>query len=250
MNQLVFIKNGQAVTDSLTVAEVFGKEHRRVLQDIRVLECSENFRQHNFVQSTYINSQNKEMPKFLMNRKGFTLLAMGYTGKQAMEFKETYIEKFEEMEKKLTQLPRTQLEILQGTINQLVEQEQRLTAIETRTDAIELKQNNITEVLSLNQAEWRKKTTNLLNRIAQQRGGYEAYKDVRAESYLLLEERAKCLLSKRLTNKKGKAALEGMAKSKIDKLNKMDVIADDARLTEIYLAIVKEMAVRYEVDAS
>ncbi|GMA52640.1 hypothetical protein GCM10025857_39970 [Alicyclobacillus contaminans] len=43
-------------------------------------------------------------------------------------------------------------------------------------------------------------------------------------------------------------ALEGAAKSKIDKVNKMDVIADDARLTEIYLAVVKEMAIRYQVN--
>jgi Rha family phage regulatory protein len=101
MNQLVFVERGQAVTDSLTVAEVFGKEHRRVMQDIRDLGCSEEFRQHNFVQSTYQNSQNKEMPMYLMNQKGFTLLAMGYTGKEAMKFKEAYINEFERMETEL-----------------------------------------------------------------------------------------------------------------------------------------------------
>jgi Rha family phage regulatory protein len=101
LNQLVFIEKNQAVTDSLTVAEVFEKEHRRVMQDIREIGCSEEFRQHNFVQSFYLNSQNKEMPMYQMNKKGFTLLAMGYTGKEAMKFKEAYIDQFEKMEEEL-----------------------------------------------------------------------------------------------------------------------------------------------------
>jgi Rha family phage regulatory protein len=98
MDQLVFVQQNQAVTTSLIVAEVFEKEHRRVLQDIRELGCSEEFRQRNFVQSSYVNSQNKEMPMYHMNKKGFTLLAMGYTGKEAMKFKEAYIDQFEKME--------------------------------------------------------------------------------------------------------------------------------------------------------
>ncbi|WP_028392750.1 Rha family transcriptional regulator [Bacillus cihuensis] len=101
MKALVFVKNGHAVTDSLKVAESFGKEHRRVLQDIRDLDCSDKFREHNFVQSSYINNQNKDMPLIVMNRKGFTLLAFSYTGKEATKFKESYIEQFEVMEEEL-----------------------------------------------------------------------------------------------------------------------------------------------------
>jgi Rha family phage regulatory protein len=101
MNQLVFVANNQAITDSLTVSEVFGKEHKRVMQDIRDLGCSEEFRQRNFVLSSYLTSQNKEMPMYHMNKKGFTLLAMGYTGKEAMKFKEAYIDQFEKMEEEL-----------------------------------------------------------------------------------------------------------------------------------------------------
>lgn len=106
MENLVIIKDNKAVTDSLTVAEVFGKEHKRVLQDIRELGCSDNFRQHNFVPSSYVNSQNKTMPMNYMNRKGFTFLVMGYTGAKADEFKEAYIEQFEEMEEALKSQPR------------------------------------------------------------------------------------------------------------------------------------------------
>jgi len=101
LNQLVFIDKNQAVTDSLTVAEVFGKNHADVLRDIRKMECSEEFRLRNFAVSSYVNTQNKEMPMYFMNQKGFTLLAMGYTGKEAMKFKEAYINEFERMETEL-----------------------------------------------------------------------------------------------------------------------------------------------------
>lgn len=104
MNQLVFIENGRTVTDSLTVAETFGKEHRRVMQDIRELECSEGFRQHNFVQSSYINEQNRAMPRYLISQDGFTFLVMGYTGKEAARFKEMYIGEFNRMRDKLQTL--------------------------------------------------------------------------------------------------------------------------------------------------
>lgn len=76
--KLVFIENNRPVTDSLTVAGTFGKEHRRVLQDIRELECSEEFRLHNFVQSSYTNDQNREMPRYLITQDGFAFLVMGY----------------------------------------------------------------------------------------------------------------------------------------------------------------------------
>lgn len=86
-----------AVT-SLDIAETFGKEHRRVLQDIRELGCSEEFRLHNFVQSSYENAQGKTQPLYVMTRDGFTLLVMGYTGEIAMKFKEAYIRQFNSME--------------------------------------------------------------------------------------------------------------------------------------------------------
>ena len=89
------------VVSSLDIAETFGKEHRRVLQDIREIGCSEEFRLHNFVQSSYENSQGKQQPMFFVTRDGFVLLAMGYTGELAMRFKEAYIKQFNAMENAL-----------------------------------------------------------------------------------------------------------------------------------------------------
>lgn len=94
-------KEEVTVVTSLDVAETFDKEHKRVLQDIRELKCSEEFRQRNFVQSDYLNAQNHKQPMCIMTRDGFTILAMGYTGEKAMRFKEGYIRQFNNMEKLL-----------------------------------------------------------------------------------------------------------------------------------------------------
>ena len=94
-------KEEVTVVTSLDVAETFGKEHARVLRDIRDLDCSDEFRVGNFAESYYINTQNKKQPMYYITRDGFTLLVMGYTGEKAMRFKEAHIRQFNAMEKAL-----------------------------------------------------------------------------------------------------------------------------------------------------
>jgi anti-repressor protein len=97
----VRVSGENVVVSSKDVARVFGKNHDKVLRDIRELGCSDDFRLSNFGESSYLNEQNREMPEYLMTRDGFTLLAMGYTGEKAMTFKEAYIEEFRRMEGEL-----------------------------------------------------------------------------------------------------------------------------------------------------
>jgi anti-repressor protein len=99
----VFNDKGEVYTDSLTVALVFGKEHKSVLRDIRnLLKTADTFGQNNFVPFTYFSEQNKELPKYLLTEDGFTLLVMGYTGANAMQFKIEYIKRFRAMKEELT----------------------------------------------------------------------------------------------------------------------------------------------------
>lgn len=86
---------------SLDVAETFGKDHRHVMRDIRELGCSDEFHVSNYGQTDYIDTQGRKQPMFVMNRDGFTLLVMSYTGDKAMRFKEAYIRQFNAMEKVL-----------------------------------------------------------------------------------------------------------------------------------------------------
>lgn len=248
MSQLVFIENGKTVTDSLTVAEVFGKDHDKVMRDIRELDCSEEFSLANFGESTYTNDRGRVYPKFIISQDGFSFLVMGYTGKEAARFKEIYIAEFNRMRDQLNKqmLPQMSFaEVLAGVANQLVNQEKRLADQDAKLDAMNQDVKSIREVVSLNITNWRNDSANLLKRAALAMGGYEHIKHLREESYRQLDERLGVKLAQRLTNKRRRLADEGVCKSKRDKLNYLDVIADDKKLIEGYVAIVKDLAVRY-----
>lgn len=144
MSELVFKgANNQALTNSLLVAKEFGKSHDNVLKAVRNL-IKEGLVKINdtpmFEEVTYKNEQNgQSYPMYVMNRDGFTLLAMGFTGKKATQFKIAYIEAFNKMEEEIKKSakPMSQLEILQMSVNQLVEQEKRITNVEKRLDDME-----------------------------------------------------------------------------------------------------------------
>lgn len=105
MKDLVFKgESNQVLTNSLLVAEKFGKDHKNVVRDIRSIIGGMLRIEHTqlFVESMYIHPQNgQEYPMFIMNRDGFTLLAMGFTGEKALRFKLEYINAFNKMEKML-----------------------------------------------------------------------------------------------------------------------------------------------------
>lgn len=99
MAELVFQNNnGNDVTTSLLVAEVFGKEHSKVVRDIESLSCSASFNAANFGVITYIDSRNREQTAYEMTKDGFSFLVMGYTGAKAGEFKERFINEFNRRE--------------------------------------------------------------------------------------------------------------------------------------------------------
>lgn len=123
MNELTIIKNDQAVTSSLIVAEQFGKNHRDVLRDIDNLVGGAQNCATLFQEETYIHPQNKqEYRMYYMNRDGFSLLAMGFTGSKALSFKLDFINAFNRMETELNspeKIMARALRIADQTINQL-----------------------------------------------------------------------------------------------------------------------------------
>lgn len=106
MNELVFTRRNEAVTDSLIVAEYFRKDHNHVIRDIdNLIDGLSKIGQSNLFQEIdYVNESNgHKYCKYIMNRKGFSLLAMGFTGKKALQWKVNYIDAFDAMEKALTE---------------------------------------------------------------------------------------------------------------------------------------------------
>ncbi len=103
--QLVSVNNNRVVTTSLRIAEYFSKAHKDVLKAISNLEITKDLQERNFSLSFYTrelpNGGSKKEPMYYITRDGFTLLAMGFTGKKAMQFKIAYINAFNEMEEML-----------------------------------------------------------------------------------------------------------------------------------------------------
>lgn len=129
-------------TDSITVADVFGKKHYNVLRDIELLQCSQEFSNLNFEATSYKDSQNREKPMFNMTRNGWSMLVMGFTGEKAMVFKEAYIEAFDKMETQLKSQPKlpTSIELAEQYI---VAEKARLLLLE-QNNLLEAKNTELT----------------------------------------------------------------------------------------------------------
>lgn len=126
--QLVTIINNQAVVSSRQVAESFGKEHRNVTASIRDILGAEKSAT-NFFHETSFEYRGQKFPEYLMNRDGFTLLAMGFNGHKALQWKLKYIQAFNEMEEQLKntfKLPQTYKEALVALVEQVGENEKLL----------------------------------------------------------------------------------------------------------------------------
>lgn len=129
--------------------------------------------------------------------------------------------------------------------NELEAKQAKQMALEANKTA-----NNISNIVSINNVGWREKVGVILKRIAKKWTGVEPYQSVIRLSYERLEERAGCRLNIRLNNRKERAIAQGMTKTYVNKINKLDVIAEEKRLVEIYIQVVKEMAIEFKVDIS
>ena len=126
-------QNGEPVASSRQIAENFGKRHNDVMEAIRNVLATEKSVTKFFHESSF-EYRGQTFPMYLMNRDGFSLLVMGFTGKAALEWKLKYIQAFNEMEKKLAtpQMPKLskELQALFLLDDRTQRQEQRITALE------------------------------------------------------------------------------------------------------------------------
>lgn len=137
-------ENGQIVVSSRMVAERFGKEHKHVLRDIDNLIKEGGVQNWTtlFVLTQYHHPQNKQWyPEYLMTRDGFTLLAMGFTGKEALQFKLAYIEAFNKMEEALKNqtpaLPTTYKDALIALVAEVEAKEQLQLEVKAKEEVIQ-----------------------------------------------------------------------------------------------------------------
>lgn len=237
--------------DSRVVAEMIGKDHPHLLRDISgyVAIMSENpdLDSHDFfIERFYkVEGNNRSYRRFDITKMGCDMVANKLTGEKGVLFTAQYVHKFNEMEhhpaitdSQLSPELRMANMILRSLERHEIEQKRLSAAVD-----------GIKDVISLNTSNWRQDTQKIISKIAlQRRDENDAFKNVRTEIYKEVELRGRYSLDRRLTNKLQRMALEGASESDRKKVSKVDVIADDQRLIEVFLAVVKDFAIKYGVE--
>lgn len=175
--------------------------------------------------------------------KEISMIQRNEKGKQARQY---FIQV--EKEAKQTEIDTSnlspELQMFKGIFDSVARQEQATKKLETKVDN---GFKGITEIIGLNVTDWRKQTQALIRKMAKTQGGYGAYREIGSEIYAETDRRAGSDLHRRLINLRKNMAIEGASKSKQQRANKLDVIENDKRLKEIYLAVVKDFAIKYQV---
>ena len=256
MNDLLTISNGQPTASSRDIAEHFGKEHKNVLRDIEnLIGGLPNF-EHTpmFFKTTYLHPQNgQEYPMYLMNRDGFTLLAMGFTGKEALEWKIKYINAFNAMEQELrSPKPMTANEMfsLQAQINldnerEIKELKGRTAENEKRLDETTRKFDAVTTFVTspLTDADtWQERMTRHIRRAVEEFG--LNYQQFHAQLYDELERTAGVDLKCRQTRMRNRLYAAGATKTECKAVSKLSVVAADKKLRAMFETILRNEIVR------
>lgn len=246
MNQI------ETTITSLEVSEMVERNHFDVMRDIRKILShlgESKTALSYFIESTYTNSQNKTLPCYRLTKKGCELYGTRMTGEKGTQFAVQYIERFNKMENhiKKNEIDTTQFS---PELRALISIEKRQIESDKKVDQLVGQVNNISNIVSITNVDWRKKVDVILKKIARKWTGVEPYRSVRNLSYERLEERASCNLNIRLNNRKERANAQGMTKSYVQKISKLDCISEEKRLVEIYLQVVKEMAIQFRIDVN
>lgn len=244
MNQL------ENTLTSLEVAEMVGRRHDQVIRDIR--KITEQLNDHKnvdvdyFTEDTYKDGKGEIRPCYRLTKKGCELFSTRMTGAKGTQFAVAYIDRFNQMEQHIKQQPdisnlSPELQMFNQMFQAVASQEQKLVEVNDKVD-------NISEIVALNTANWRNETGNFIRKIALKQGGGVAFKEINQQIYAEVERRGGFKFNIRLRNMQTRQIEKGYSKSAVKKLNKLDVIEADKKATQIYIQVVKEFAIKYQVE--
>ncbi len=258
----------QKVVLAKTVAEIhemnvgninqrINENRSRFKDDIDLIDLKNSYTSDVLLNLGFNQSQiNASKNIYLLSERGYAKLIKIMDSDLAWDIHDQLMDEYFSMREEKEKRQRMSMEdiiIYQMEQSKLMKQqidEAKTHALQAKADVVEARAEiqNIRNVVAINTTDWRKDTTNIINRIAMSRdGGADNIHIIRKESYDLLEKRANCKLSVRRKNLQRVMLENGVSKSKVDKVSYLDVIDRDNRLKEIYIAIVKEMAIKYNV---
>ena len=149
-------KDGVAVVSSRVVAYDFDKRHDHVLRDINNIIESNTTQNWGllFIESQYKASNGKMNKEYLLTRDGFSLLVMGFTGKEALQWKLQYIEAFNKMEEQIKQASHNPYANLSPELQSIIMLDQKQQMLEQQVQIVQQKVNEIEENAKLDPAEY------------------------------------------------------------------------------------------------
>lgn len=243
-------QNNEFYVDSREVAEMIEKEHKTLMRDIRTYISyigTELNPSDFFVESYFNDTYGRKQNCYLLTKKGCDMVANKMTGSKGVLFTAMYVDAFHKMDEHIKQsqlnVPQTPMQALEMMFKVQKDQEQFNKEMKREITGIR-------NIVGIETKNWRNDTNKILSAIAQHLGGGDMHKKIKAEAYTALEEKGRCNLKVRMQNRKGKMLANGATKTQINKLSKLDVINDDPRLIEIYISVIKSMAIKYGVDVS
>lgn len=219
--------------------EIDGKKelkHKTLLEIIRN-EFEEEINEQKILPVKYKDKKGEERPMYILNLSQAKQVLI----RESKSVRKAVIKYIEKLEDKIRNQvkPMTPMELLEL-------QFQFSKEIHSRVEKVEDDISTIRDSMTVSRTNWRKETNRLIKRMNLTTGmTQKGISVIRTLIYQELEDRANCNLSARLNHKIKRMTENGVTKSKIDLINNLDVIEDDSRLTEIYISIVKEFAVKY-----
>ncbi len=256
MSNLVLTKQKEVIgIDSRDVAKMVKKQHSTLLRDIRTyidqmneanLESTDPntklYPADYFVESTYLDGNGQERPKYDITKIGCDFIANKLTGVKGTAFTAMYTKKFNEMEQ-LQIRPTDQLEVAAIMIQELKSQRDRLNIVEGAVTDIQGKFEAVKDVLAPEAETWNEMIHKYMGKIVEHTGDYYG---AWAESYRELG-RMGFDVRRRHENAKKRMAEQGCTKAVIKALTKLQVIEQDKKARQAYTSIVQEMVLRYVI---
>lgn len=251
MKDLITInQNGQPVASSRDIAEHFEKNHNHVLRDIDTLKKDvSNFGQM-FFDVEIPDSYGRPQRAYLMNRDGFSLLVMGFTGKSALEWKLKYIDAFNRMEAQIKNPQLSPAEQLLAQAQLMVEQERRLKALENRAERTEQTMQKTLDIFSapaISPDDWTSAMNHQINTLVEQYGGN--HRKFRSDRYDELELETGVDLKCRQTRLRNRMRKNGATETECKQVSILQVISRDRKLRPAFEAIIRRKAASLISDA-
>lgn len=258
---------GEKVVLAKTIAEIHEVELRKVNElinsnidefeegiDILDLKGNEDFailaKDNGFYTQNALNASSNI---YILSEQGYMALVSLMRTEKAKELRKKFRREYFAMRRVIKE-EKSNLDNLSPQLQLLINMEleqkrlrQQLNEVNHHALSAKAEIKEIRQVVNLDTTNWRSETRTLIAKIARKQGDLKYIRDFTNESYELLDKRLGVSLERRFNNKRLRMIDSGVSKTTLSKLNYLDVIAEDKKLIEGYVAIVKDMAIKYGI---